>query len=241
MKLRIFIILFISALIYIGCDTDSDPTQPLDIGITVLEPLENDTFTVGTWFDIELQLTGYTSSYSHINYYLGNDSIPVTVVNKDELNSIAEIQTTDAEINTRIGTVGYLVDDYDLIVEAVATDLTTDIVTVPIYLDVPFPPPVWMDFVFITPLDSSEFTIGDTINFEVELLGNVNRFWKFEAFTDSSTFQFFQTETYAETIRFNYDTDILSIGEHFINCDLIFWSKGINSKNFYFNLVDSIK
>ncbi|MBN2788927.1 MAG: hypothetical protein JXR69_01905 [Candidatus Delongbacteria bacterium] len=190
-----------------------------------------------TNFTVVTQLSGSTSNYSRINYYLGKDSIPVVVIDNDELDSLVE----DSQFTVTVNTIGYVEGDYDLIVETIATDQTTETVTVPIYLILPYHPPLWIDFDILTPDDSSEFTVGDTINFEVAIMGYATSFIQFEAFIDSSNVPFYETPTFDDSLIFNCLTDSLSVGIHSIKFELKDIYSDIREKRFNFSLIDSIK
>ena len=211
MKIKIIIFLLITTLLYIGCDTDSDPVQPEEIGVNIILPYINDWYFINDSMKTLVELEGSIQNYSKVEYYIGNDSLPFKVFHESYFDSITLLDSNNFRINESFSTK-YLIEGqtyFKVIAYDNYNNLTED--TKNINMVYPLVPKI------ILPQDSSQFIIGDLIEFEVTFVqGQQTLFMQFSSYLDSSDTTFYSLYTYNDTIRYYLNTDSLFLGDHII-------------------------
>lgn len=241
-------LLFTTMFLHVGCSSNSntDDSDDIVIGLTVEQPevfdVPNkvDTLSTETEFTISGTLTGYTSSYKQINFYWDDDPNALEDSwDNGRLREFEENNPLDANFTQTISTVGYMVGPRDLRVEVVATNNSTEDVTIPLYFKEPSSGDAWIDLAVFAP-DTTEFDIGDMIEFGVELLGNNTIFSSFDAYIDDSNTPFETFTTFDDTLLFNYDTVDLTVGDHTVTFQLTAVNGDIKEKTFSFTMYEYI-
>ena len=229
-------------LVQTGCSSDSttDDVDPIVIRIEVSSPQEGDSIATETSFTIQGQLTGYTSNYSQINFYLGDNPSPINEsLDNATLRTLEETQPLDAEFIQVISTVGFMAGSRDLKVEALGSNGITDEVIIPIEFVLPDSTRPWIDLEIINP-NTTEFDIGDIIEFAVDIQGNNTMFISFDAYLGNSTTPFETFTTYDTILNFNFDTVDLSVGNHSMRFQVTDINGDIKERIFSFKLFEFI-
>jgi hypothetical protein len=181
-------VFMLSMLFFAGCESESENEIGV-IGVEILSPSDVtvDSVIVGNSVDVTVKLKGFTFEYQQINYYFGENETPAAVYSKDMINLLAATQEKDAEFTFAVSTIGLEAGINTLTVEAVSNDLRKVTDTNDVRLVMPSVDDTTIDIVITSPVNSTQYRIGDNIQIVVAVEGNLTMFDNLSAYLNDST------------------------------------------------------
>ena len=242
-KLFMFLCVTLAGLMLVflsGCEKSSDASEYGVIGIEIISPVEGDSAVVGSEVNVTTKLTGYTYEYYQINYYFGDNEIPAAIYSKAQLAALSETQQENAEYSYNVSTIGLTEGDFDLRVEAVSTDMRVESAFVPVRLVMPTSDDTTLDMTITSPAENTEFKIGDIIEVQVTLDGNLTLFETLEAFVGNSTTPLYSSNTADETKTFSFPTEDYGTGVYSLRLELTMKDESVKIRTLSFSLIEYI-
>lgn len=236
-------LLLLSMLVFNGCEKSSDT----DFGVIEIEVISPnaaddvpDTLTVGDSIAVVAKLTGFTFEYSKVNYYFGSNPTPAGVFTKEMITDLAAEQEKDAEFEFKVSTNGLVEGTVLLTVEAVGNSLANFIVEIPMIAVLPTADDTSLDFVFTSPSDYTEYKIGDKIEVELSMEGNLTLYDNLSAYLNTSEEPIYSSNTADVVKEFSFDTESLASGSYVISVQLTTKDAKFVVKDLHFTLIEYI-
>jgi hypothetical protein len=204
-------VFMLSMLFFAGCESETENEIGV-IGVEILSTSPQDSVSFGGTIDVSVKLTGFTFEYHQINYYFGDNEVPSAVYSKDQLNILAASQEKSAEFVYTVSTDGLESGLTELRVEAVSNDLRKISSSIPMLVTKPTENETNLDLQITSPLNDSEYRIGDNIQVSISIEGNTTMFESLSAYLNSSTEPIYYTETGSPTIQFSFATVDFPVG-----------------------------
>lgn len=242
-KLFAFLCLSLTGLMLVfltGCDKSSDASEYAEIGIELLSPAEGDSVIIGGEDTVRVRLKGYTYEYYQINYYFGENEIPATIYSNAQLATLSQTQQENAEFDCYVSTIGLTEGEFDLRVEAVSKDMRIETASVTINLIMPTSDDTTLDMTITQPSENTEFKIGDIIEVQVTLDGNLTLFETIQAFIGNSTTPVYSSNTADVIKNFSFLTEDYATGLYSLRVELTMKDESVKTRTLNFSLVEYI-